>query len=220
MARDFDGANDQLNLGSNASVDGFTQMSVAAWVQRDVDAQQCFAAKDRGTIGWLLTFSGSGGGSVLDLTRMFSGTDGEWKGGSIPINELHHVAIVYDGGATGNAPTIYVDGASVSVTTVTSPTGTADSDAAQSLFVGETGAGTFDYDGAVQNFSYVSGLWTADQVNRAKWWGRPGGAQAVYHPMFTTKLANEGTATADATATGTAVRSLPRVVRPGCGGCW
>lgn len=220
MARDFDGTNDRLDLGSAASVDGFTQLSLAVWMQKDVDAQHCLAAKDRGTIGWLITMLSSGSGNNVDFIRMFSGTDGEWKGGSVPISELHHVALVYDGGATGNVPTIYVDGASVSVTTVTAPTGTADSDAAQSLVWGETGAGTFDYDGALQNLNYVSGLWTADQVNRAKWWGRPGGAQAVYHPLFTTKLTNEGTATADITATGTAMRSLPRVMRPGCGGCW
>jgi hypothetical protein len=127
-----------------------------------------------------------------------------------------HLAVVYDNQSAANDPTIYVDGAAVSLTVISTPTGTASADAAWNLALGEVDdTGGEDFDGALGWLCYANALWSTDQVNRARWWGRPGGAQAVYHPLVTDKLANEGTATADGTATGTTLRSLPRVER-----CW
>jgi hypothetical protein len=99
------------------------------------------------------------------------------------------------------------------------PTGTLSSDAALNFRLAEAGDGGADLDGAIQNMCYANALWTADQVNRHRWWGRVGGAVAVCHPLYTDKLTNEGSATANLTATGaTVVSRIPRTVRPGCGG--
>ena len=73
-------------------------------------------------------------------------------------------------------------------------------------------------DGRLQNFCFDETALTDELVNRARWWGRPKGGVLVYHPFYTTKLDNEGSATAPGTATGSIMGSL--VVpcgRPGMG---
>jgi hypothetical protein len=131
---------------------------------------------------------------------------------------MHHVAVTYDGASDANDPVLYVDGVSQTLTQLSNPAGTLVDDSGPNLLAGETGGGLLDLDGAEQNVGYASGIWTAAQVNLHRWHGRIGGPVAVLHPMYTTKTANEGTATADISATGTTVISrIPRCSRPGCG---
>lgn len=217
MARDFNGTNERISFGSDASIDGFTQLSVAAWFRRDVlNAGMVVACKDRTATGWLLIAKNDVGSNRLEFGRNWTTANGEWQATDTPIStSAHHVVVVYDGGSTLNDPTIYIDGVSQTIAESSAPSGTLGSDAAQSLLIGENGAGAADLNGAVQHLTYASGLWTAAQVNMHRWWGRVGGSVEVHHPLLTTKLTNEGTATADGTATGTTMTSLPRVER-----CW
>ena len=214
MARDFDGANDSIGFGSNDTIDAFTAHTISLWIFDDAGVTAFLIGKDRGAAQWGLLTTGN----ELRYTRDFTTTDGAWvsPGNGMPAATLHYIVFVYDGTSSANDPTIYIDGVSVTVTRSTAPDGTAVSDATPNLIMGETGGGAQDFNGRLGFLSYINGLWTAAQANRARWWGRPGGAQAVYHPLVTTKLTNEGTATANGTATGTTVSSLPRVQRNYC----
>lgn len=214
MARDFDGVNDRLDLGTDPSIDDFVTQSLALWAERDIAATaHHLLGKQNFAAAWQLIVSA---GDRPLFSRDWLLANGEWRGPVLsPTTGLHHLAVVYDGGAAANDPTVYVDGAAVTLIEDVAPSGTLESDAALSLLAGEDGAGGRDLDGAVGWLCYANALWDAAQVNRARWWGTPGGALAVYHPLVTDKLKNEGTATADATATGTAGRGIPRVER-----CW
>lgn len=212
MARSFDGTNDRISFGANASIGDFTSKTVAFWVVVDaIGALQTLVNKDRPTAFWELRVAASG---VLEFVAAFSTTNGLWTSTTtLSANTLYHIVVVYDGSNVANNPTIYINGVADTVVTNTAPVGTLSADAAAPLLIGERGTGAADLAGRLSAFAYDNTLWTAAQVNRHRWWGRIGGAVKVRHPLLTTKLTNEGSATADGTATGTTVASLPRVQR-------
>ena len=84
------------------------------------------------------------------------------------------------------------------------------------LKLGENPTAGQDLAASLENVAIGTGLWAAADVNRAMWWGRPLGGLVVYHPFYTDKLADQGSAAAALTATGTTVASLVSpAVRPG-----
>ena len=221
MARDYDGTNDNVSFGSDASIDAFSLQTIALWVRRHSTAQlHLLVAKDRAGAAWAFFINPAGSSNFLLFQHAWSGVDAQYRP-TTAIDDTarnYHVVVTYDGtgAAPGNFAVMYVDGVSETVTRVTTATGSIDSDAAASLFTGESGAGASDADVALQNLSYDNTIWTADMVNRHKWYGRPGGAVKFCQQFFTTKLNNEGTATANGTVSGSGgMASLPRVER-----CW
>lgn len=217
MARDFDGVDDTVTFGSDASIDDITSITVAAWISWD----------DTATNQPIL-MKYSGGGWYL-ITGLHSGYlhGHEWSGAagvywysppSSIAGGLRHIVSSYDRSSTANNATGSIDNASVTMTEDGGPpSGTATSDAGATLQIGDgTNVGIAWYDGRVQNLCFASGAWTAAQINRHYWYGTCGGSMLVRHPMITTKTGNEGTATADATVTGATMASLPRTERMYC----
>ena len=221
MARDFDGADDQISFGSDASIDDFAQKTISFYLRADGTGSLYDLILGKGSASWGLAWNTFTTPDAIDFYQAWSGAnDAQWQtlGGEYVAGQIKHVAVVWDNSLDTNTPTIYIAGVAVTVTLTGTTLAPADSDAANSLVMGQDAGGGSDLDGAVQHFAYANALWTAEQVNRARWWGRPGGALAVYHPFVTDKLANEGTATANGTATGTTVASLVTPVqRPGMG---
>lgn len=219
MARDFDGVDDRINFGSDASIDDFVAMTVCAWVRPDGGA-----ATDV-----LLTKSTAGGAegpsflysnTKLTLLRPHSTTDGDWNSGaaSLPSGALRHVAVTYDRGATTNDPIFYIDGVAQATTEAVTPVGVPDSDAAIDLIAGELASGASDLDGLIGHLVYHDAILSAAEINRARFWGSPRGGPStvkMWHPLWTSDLANRGTAIANGVATGTAMdnASCPRVER-------
>jgi len=221
MARDFDGTNDRIAFGSDASVDNFTALSIAMWGRVDTAASAfdvLFRKSSANTNGWQLGYLTFGAARIY-FQAGYSGTGADlasWSMSALAAGQVRHIAIVLDPSSASNNPVIYVNGASQTVTTETAPSGAYGADAAATLQAGEDAGGGSDFDGAQQNVAYANALWDAAAVNRAMWWGRPHGGIEVYHPFYTDKLANEGTATADGTATGTVVLPMAcPVQRPG-----
>ncbi len=217
MARDLNGVNEHLDFGSDASVDDYTAFTIALWVVIDSAAAVAqLLAKDAFSAAWQSVTIGAG--SPLAINRAWTlVTNVFWQGTTDIVGTgMRHVVFSYDGAAAANDAAIYIDGVAEAITEINGPpAGALVSDAAQALLFGENAAGGDDLDGRVQNLAFDDKVWTAAERNRARWWGRPVGPSGlrVYHPLFTTKLANEGTATAAGTATGTTMASLPRVER-------
>lgn len=224
MARDFDGTNDNLSSSNNAISGIDTQLlSCAFWTIFDtqpsannylvaLNAQNTsgqgrtsFVALAPGTAGFRLRFG-------VD----WSTTDGQWRTDDLSLNTRLHLVVTYDRGLTTNDPVIYVDGASASITEIANPAGSV-TGGEDTLRLGEDAAGAQDLNGIIQHLVVDGGAtWSAADVNRARWWGRPFGGCEVYHPLVTSKLADEGTAAETLTANGTTVVSFPTpVVRPG-----
>lgn len=215
MARNFDGVNDNITFGSDASIDGFTTQTVALWLRRGTTGVASFLlGKDRSATNWAFAINAS---DKPQFIRDWSTTDGNWTGGTAltSTTDLNHIVLTYDGGSTANDPVITLNGTDETITEVATPAGSLNSDATPTLYCGEAGSGAGDLTGDIEFLAYANALWTAAQKNRHRWWGAVGGGVAVSHPFMTEKLTNEGTATADGTATGTTMSSLPRVER-----CW
>lgn len=217
MARNFDGVNDVLNFGTDPGIDGFTTQTIAMYVRRGATGVgQQLVGKDRNNAQWVLALRGS---NDLSFNRDWSGaTNGAWDGNSIFTDTaaLTQIVLTYDGGSTANDPTITVNNVAETITETETPAGALVSDATPNLLTGESGAGTGDFTGDIGWLVYANAIWDAAQKNRHRWWGRPGGGIEVYHPLVTDKLANEGSATANGTATGTTVAAMAvPVVRPG-----
>jgi len=217
MARDYNGVNQSVDFGSDASIDDFALITVCAWARGDsaavVDALVHKASAV--TNGWLFLRDSTQTRFIRDFTT----ANGDWSGpvGSWPAAQLAHVAVSYDAGSVANDPVFYVDGVVQAVTENVAPVGTAVSDAAEPLDSGEIGAGS-DLDGLLGHIVYHDAILSDAEINRARWYGSPLGGPSsvkVWHPLWTSDLNNRGTATANGTATGTTMdnASCPRVER-------
>lgn len=225
MARDLDGTDDYLDMGSDASIDGIVAVSFSMWFNLDLinpSLATSFLTKDLAGAHWRW---GLRPGDVLDpsdilFTRDWLTTDGDWSSFEKwdPEDKWMHFCGTYDGGSIFNDPTMRLDGVALGIEEAVAPAGSLVSDAPKNLLFGalnQPSPSSFA-NGAVACLTYTTGLWSAAQINRARWWGRPGGALDVYHPMWTSKTANEGVATADLTVVGATMVAAPiPVVRPG-----
>jgi hypothetical protein len=218
MARSFT-SGDSITLGSDASIDDYTTKNIFAWVQSAPAAGNSGVQVSKLT-GWgffttrALALEAN---NHLLLQQDFSTSDGAWVTANNTITQSVDTAVgvVYNRSAAGNTPTFYVNGATSSTTTSSVPIGSSVADAAGSLDLSSS-----VQDWVIGHLIYDDVAFTAADANRHKWWGMaPGGPStvSVYHPMWTDHTTNKGTATADLSLTGTAVVSMPKVMRPGCG---
>lgn len=223
MARDFDGVGDQLALGSDASIDAFVSRSVAMWLRLDSSVSYAtLSAKDAPATLSGFALARGFGATTLTITQTWDGNaiEARWNVNTDPGTTLRHVVVTYNNSSAANDPAAWIDGASSGVTETVAPGTTADSDAAKNLVLGLADGGGGDLDGLIGFYCYDNTIWDAAMVNRHRWWGSaPGGPSTVkvWHPFWTDQLNNKGTATANATATGTTVNnaSVPKVER-----CW
>lgn len=221
QGRAFDGTGDNLKSADNA-VAGLDvdQKSWGVWILKTVanaDALIYGITADGGSpVTQIASANPSSSGVRYDIAQSFSTTNGRWRTNDQTLSVRHHLAITYDRSATTNDPVMYIDGVSVTVNEAATPVGTTVT-GEDTLKMGEDQAGTGDLDGTLAYVAIQAGsLWSAAQVNRAMWWGRPGGGLLVYHPLVTTKLVDEGSAAETLTATNTTVAAFTTpVVRPG-----
>lgn len=218
MGRDFDGTNDRLDFGSDASIDDYPAMTMCAWVRPDSAAtDDLILGKPGAAAGGPNFYCGN---TRLRFYRPHATTDGDWNSGagSLPTGALRHVAVTYDRGSVANDPIFYVDGVAQVTTEVAAPVGAVDADAASVLFSGEAGGGFNDLNGLLAHLVYHDAVLSAAEINRARFWGSPRGGPStvkMWHPLWTNDLANRGTAVAPGAATGTVMdnASCPRVER-------
>lgn len=219
MARRFIAGN--LDFGSDASIDDYTQRTLLMWLKaEDPEVGNTIFTTTKSDAaatptGWLVTTEDDVTSSHWRLQQNFSLTNGIWDAPNGSAGTvLRHLGVVYDRGATGNDPTIYVDGASQAITELTMPVGDTQGDAVEFLRATAFGLGRMGF------IVYDSTMFTSASVNRHRWWGvAPGGPSTVdvWHPFWTDNLVNKGTATASPAAAQTEMNNadVPRVER-----CW
>lgn len=209
MARDITALGDAIDFGSDTSIDAFTTKSLLVWVDQDTTTTTAnIATKTAWAFGHQDEVLAP---DHLEFNEAYSilsyATDS--ANNSVPSPAAYVVGF----NITGTTLDFFYDGGTIADTPI-GGTGTKNSDAADTLYLGRNAGSGFD--GRVQNFVYDDTAFTAAHANRHKWWGRPIGGPStvsVMHPLLTDKLTNEGTATADGT-TSAAMASLPKTARP------
>lgn len=163
MAIEFvGGSTENITCGSDASIDDIAQITLTCWAYpHAIDGR--LADKRGSTAGWSWFLNGTG--SVMEWYRNFSGDDGRWKtDAGLTANVWQHLAVTYDKGATTHNPVLYVNGVARAITESSTPTGTADSEAALALEIGRISGAASPYDGLMEDFRVLNRIATAEEI--------------------------------------------------------
>jgi len=170
QALEFDGSNDYVNAGSGSSLDNLSTITIAAWIYPTGWGGGAYGRiTDKGQKVFYLDNTGSGGRvETMTFYQFFSGSDGYWyaQQSSIKLNQWQHVVLTYNSSATGNNPKFYLNSTSKTLTKGSTPTGSADSDAASNLFVGDNGGGTRAFQGKMDDLRIYNRILSADEISR------------------------------------------------------
>jgi hypothetical protein len=156
----FDSVDDLINLGSDANLDDIFDNggTVAGWIHPLSVGNDSGRVLDKNK--WVLHQKlESNGFTTLQLYVYFDGNDGWWHTGSILENgKWTHIAVAYDSSSVSNNPVFYINGVSVTVTEEGTPTGTRDTDASESLYIGNKADGSRGFDGFMSGIQ----LWNTE----------------------------------------------------------
>ncbi len=166
QALSFNGVNQSVNMGTSAAFDNLVTKTVSAWI-RPTGLTEYRGIMGRST--WALQICSNdatdcnGTTGHLVYYHAFSGTDGKWILGpnSVVANEWAHVVVTYDRSSTSNDPQIFVNGVAQTVTEISTPTGTANSETSD-LSIGLDG---YVYaSGIIDDVRLYNAVLTQDQV--------------------------------------------------------
>lgn len=159
--RAFDRAAGTLNCGSAGIVDdlfqggGFVSMWVNASTASSGTAGRVISKEDRASMnqsGWALFLDATPSGSLLFNYDAFDPRSGSWTSAadSVPLGGWHWIAIQYSNSSTAEVPMFFVDGQPVGLGNMSAtPGGTAESDAATVLYIGNLGDVSRSFEGAL-----------------------------------------------------------------------
>ena len=167
----FDGVDDFIDLGSDASIDDIFAGggTVSAWINPDSWGGNNYGRifdKAGATLpgaGWALELAA--GTQSLLFQQGFSGGVGSWQSatGSISLSTWQHVAVTYDSSSAANVPTFYINGIEVGRSVDATPGGIALSDAGLDLHVGNYSLDTIRaFDGVIDDVRISAAVHSAD----------------------------------------------------------
>jgi len=169
---DFDGSNDYIDCGSDSSVDDIWTGggTLTGWINVNSvgeGANGMPVVKRGSDSGWYIATIGASGNTCQFGLVVRWDNWAFWRTTSTDIifNEWIHIAVSYDNSSTSNNPTIYINGVSVAVTEVTSPSGTYESDASDNLNIGGE-AGSFTTDGAISSIALHQTVLDAQTISQ------------------------------------------------------
>jgi Concanavalin A-like lectin/glucanases superfamily/Domain of unknown function (DUF2341)/Archaeal Type IV pilin, N-terminal len=151
-AQQYDGSNDYVNAGSAASIDNIfgTGGTFSAWIYPysiGENSEGMVGSKASGTTGQTGWSFATNTNNVLMFRKAFGTTRGYWRtpSDSITLDAWNYVAVTYNQASRFNDPTIYINSVSQGITEVQTPAGAVQSDASNSLRLGNYGTSrTFD----------------------------------------------------------------------------
>jgi hypothetical protein len=171
-AQDFDATNDNIQAGSDASVDDIFAAggTLSAWIYPTgigENSEGRVADKSNSNVngggGWgFATYTNN----VMTFRKGFATTHGAWRtpDGSITLNGWNHVAVTYTHGAA-NDPIIYINGVSQAITEFSTPAGAAQTDAARTMTLGNLASGTSrTFDGIIDEVRATKSARSADWI--------------------------------------------------------
>ena len=173
---DFDGTNDVVELGSDASIDNVFVggATLTAWINPSSDGENNFGRifdKSTATSGadgfYFLVTDESSGNCELRFAHGFDSTVGFWDStATVALNTWNHVAVAYNNSSTSNNPIFYINGVSVTVTEGGTPAGTVADDSSQNLFIGNNTGGDRTFAGGISTASIYNTILDAQTIKQ------------------------------------------------------
>ncbi len=142
---DFDGADDGIGCGSDASIDDLEagQMTIYALIKIDtIDATTRRIISKQSTAsgnltGWSFFFFDNAGTDELQFTVAYDNTNGIWIWqDDLSTGVWLTLVLTYDGSNVANDPKLYINGSLKTIDTETNPIGNRRSSAAYDLDIG------------------------------------------------------------------------------------
>jgi hypothetical protein len=177
-SRQFDGVDDYLNCGSPALFDNVTRLSVVAWIKP--------AGYGENGHGWVFSKTPAGGltsgpafatqggeAKNLEFTQGWSKSTGKFAWWQTPVNSIalnvwQAVAVTYEGNSTANDPRFYVDGVLQTTAETRGPAGSRNSDAANTLYLGNRGNTDRTFNGKLAHVHFYNRALTATEIAQLK----------------------------------------------------
>jgi hypothetical protein len=171
---DFDGGDDTINAGSDATIDDVFAggATLSAWINprgwgegdfgRIADKADALGTNRN---GW--AFELYGANRALLFQYGFSGGIGNWYTpvDSISLDTWHHVVVVYDNSSDANDPLIYIDGVLQTLTELDTPSGSPSSDAAVDFTIGNYAlANSRTFDGVLDDVRLYDRMLDATEI--------------------------------------------------------
>ena len=164
-ALSFDGVDDYVDCGNDASLDDIAVKTLVFWVNLN-------AQTGSGVGSHFLNKGCSNGGFISTepsknrniFGQGFSITYGRWSFPQFSLNKWHQIVVVYDRQSVTNDPVIYVDGVSQTVTEYSTPSGTANSDAGNNLLISADPSFDRWVDGSIDEIHIYNRALTADEI--------------------------------------------------------
>ena len=161
-----------VSFGTLAAVQNLNTMSITYWIYQDTRVSNAVVmyldnatASDENWIVWLNT----GAAGQVEFQALWSGSNGIWRTGDVlTAAQWDHVVITYDNSSTANVPVIYVNGSSVAVATIASPSGTYVSGTSNTFYVGASNTGVYSpIDGKEASVAIYDRILSASEVSDA-----------------------------------------------------
>jgi hypothetical protein len=165
---DFDGTDDQINCGSDSSLDNIFDGggSVSLWFNPTAQSSTLGIIKKANVGGWNFDLADHSGGTSWrgKFVQSFDGDNYQIQGSSrtFSIGNWYNVVIVYNSSATSNTATIYVNGEVLSITTDSTPSGTRHDDSSGNLLMGDTGS--YEFSGQMSEAAIFNSVLSSSEI--------------------------------------------------------
>ena len=187
-AIDFDGGDDRVSIGSDASIENVFNGggALSMWIYPEGWGGCSYgrilekAAGITGSGGWSIIVNNGGGVNPKENIAFYKGhstTYSRWTTPfqSITLNAWNHITVSYSDDNLNNNPTIYINGTAQSLTQNNPPVGTPDSDVGTTMRIGYGGGCGFD--GIIDDVRVYDGPLSATEVSSL--YGATGGICSV-----------------------------------------
>jgi len=177
-ALDFDGSDDYVSSNDSSSLqdvfdDGGT---ISAWIKPNTTGEGGFGRiAQKGTTNtsgweWYVDSATSGDLSKVAFRHNFSPSKGTWKSSDfvLPIatSQWTQIVVIYISDSDTNDPVYYVNGSSISLTEINTPSGTRNTDNGADLYIGNRE--TFDrtFNGLLDDVRIYNKALTASEIKQ------------------------------------------------------
>ncbi|MCD4756073.1 DUF2341 domain-containing protein, partial [bacterium] len=158
----FDGDNDYVTAGSDASIDNISAKTISFWLKVDSYSGDMHII-NKGEV-WFVAIDQPNSRYIFG--QAFSTSNGRWSVplSAVSVKEWHNIVVTYDRSSTSNNPLWYVDGISIPMTEYNPPSGSPNSDATGNLLLGDSPGYSRHYEGIMDTVSLYSRILTSSEI--------------------------------------------------------